>query len=232
VTGCRHPAVVAQAEVDGQVAAGQRVLHVGGGVLLLDGVEGITGHADDVVLGAEELRPVVVDAQAAPAGERGHLGAAVAGAELELVRQAAGVEEARSVELVLVLRPLGLVEQEAVVPDEVSSRKGVGRSLGHQLEAAVDLGVHAGQVEVRGEDVGVLDLVRRRHGPKPCWFQVVSWGRVGPALRPIFTLSLSKQNAVAELLAAIWALSLAFLVSRSVKSLTSAIVSKSTLVLP
>ena len=34
--------------------------------------------------------------------------------------------------------------------------------------------------------------------PKPLWFQVVSCGRVGPALRPIFILSLSKYQPVAE----------------------------------
>ena len=34
------------------------------------------------------------------------------------------------------------------------------------------------------------------------WFQVVAWGRVGPALRPILTLSLFSAKRVAELLGA------------------------------
>ena len=45
-------------------------------------------------------------------------------------------------------------------------------------------------------------------GPRWPWSQVVSWGRVGPALRPILTFSLLRMKAVAELLEAIWAFSL------------------------
>ena len=43
------------------------------------------------------------------------------------------------------------------------------------------------------------------------WFQVVSCGRVGPALRPIFTLSLlQREERSPSCSAAIWALSLTF----------------------
>src|SRR6185295_20414117 len=96
----------------------------------------------------------------------GHFRVAVAGAELQLVGEAPGVEEVAGVELVLLLRPLGLVELERVVPDTAGVDEGglVQPALGDELETAVDLGVQAGQVEVRGEDVGVLDLVRGRLG--------------------------------------------------------------------
>src|SRR4051794_4878256 len=56
------------------------------------------------------------------------------------------------------------------------------------------------------------------------WSQVVSWGRVGLALRPILTLSLLSANRVAELAGVIWALNFRLAVLRSVLSATSAIV--------
>ena len=65
-------------------------------------------------------------------------------------------------------------------------------------------------------------------GPNLPWFQVVSCGRVGPALRPILTLSLLRPNRVAELLAASCALIFRLEVLRSVKSETSEIVRRST----
>src|SRR6185436_1480364 len=107
--------------------------------------------------------------EAGPAGERGDLCLAVAGAELELVRQAAGVEEVRGVALDLLLRALGLHQQEGVVPHEAAVERGIEllraerrAALGHQLEAAVDLRVEAGQIEVAAEDLRVLDLVGGR----------------------------------------------------------------------
>ena len=69
-------------------------------------------------------------------------------------------------------------------------------------------------------------------GPKLPWFQVVSWGRNGPALRPILTLSLCQKNALAELDGVTWPLSLRFqssIVESSLKSLT---VSRSICCLP
>src|SRR6185503_8492100 len=104
-----------------------------------------------------------------PTRQRLDLGLPVAGAELELVRQAAGVEEVRGVALVLLLGAGRLVQQEGVVPDEARIERRVDlaaadadAAFGHQLEAAVDLRVEAGQVEVAAEDLRVLDLVGGR----------------------------------------------------------------------
>src|SRR6185295_19497269 len=89
--------VPAHTQVDRQVARGERVLQVGVGVLLLDVQAAVAGEADQSARAAlDEI------AAAGPAGQRRYLGFAVAGAELELVREAAGVEEVRGVGLVLV----------------------------------------------------------------------------------------------------------------------------------
>src|SRR6185295_13948563 len=82
---------------------------------------------------------------------------------LQLVRDAAGVEERGRIQLLVLLRTRDLGKEEAVVPNagRVEERRNVA-ALGDQLEAAVDLRVETGQVEVRAEDVGVFELVRGR----------------------------------------------------------------------
>src|SRR6185295_13928286 len=102
---------------------------------------------------------------ARPAHPRRRLGRAIAGPVLELVGESTGVEEVGAVELDLILRTLDLLEQEAVVPLEVTVANGEGAApLGSELEAAVDLGVHPRDVEAGAEDLGVLDLPGGRAG--------------------------------------------------------------------
>ncbi len=64
-------------------------------------------------------------------------------------------------------------------------------------------------------------------GPNFDWSQVVSCGRSGPALRPIFTLSLFQAEPEAEFAAVICALILTFDSSRIVLSLKSDTVKRS-----
>src|SRR6185312_6676870 len=126
----------------------------------------IAGQRDDVLSGAEEGRAVVDDARAAPLGQRGHLGLAVAGAELQLVADGSGVEEVGGVRLVLRLRAQGGVEEEGVVPGDgaVDIGRGVEAALGGELEATFDLRVETREVEAGAEDVSVLSLPGRRLG--------------------------------------------------------------------
>ncbi len=77
--------------------------------------------------------------------------------------QAAGIEEGRGVRLLLGLRPLDLLADEAVVPDAVGVEEGVGGGVGEaadrrQEEAAVDVRVEQRCVQARAEDLGVLGL--------------------------------------------------------------------------
>src|ERR1700681_1161307 len=66
-------------------------------------------------------------------------------------------------------------------------------------------------------------------GPKLSWFQVVSCGRVGLALRPSLIFSLCQTKPVAELAVVTWAFSLVFQSLRVVLSLKSLIVNSSIL---
>src|SRR6202043_4180011 len=65
-------------------------------------------------------------ARAGPVDVGRRLRDAVGGAVLQLVAEAAGVEEGRGVRLLLGLRPLDLLEQEAVLPDPLAVEEGVG----------------------------------------------------------------------------------------------------------
>src|SRR6185503_4604577 len=166
--------VEAETRLERQVAEEHRVadvevggLHVVGEVAVLvrlerAGAEAVAGI--DVSLGAhvEEVQAV-----ARPRAERADVGVTVAKAELQLVREAAGVEESRAVDAVLVLRTLGVVVVIAVVRETVAGGAEVpGRRLaaetaldrvaaravvGDELEAALDLRIEAGQVEARAE---------------------------------------------------------------------------------
>src|SRR6185503_14058744 len=146
---------------------GEGVLRVDAVEGLLDGVRLLPVEVDVLVRRAEEAE-VVDPGGVAPVGVGGRLDLAVTRPELELVRQAAGVEEVGGVGLHLLLRPRCLVQQVGVVPDAAGGAVEVSRggttaageaALGNELEAAVDPGVETGEIEVRGEDLGVLDLV-------------------------------------------------------------------------
>src|SRR6185369_17248959 len=114
--------------------------------------------------GRAEVPAVNVVTRTTPPRQRLDVRLAVAGAELQLVADVAGVEERRRVGLELPLRPLRLIEVERVVVDaeHVEEVGGVLAALGNELEAAVHDGVQAGEVEVGVEDVGVLELGSRR----------------------------------------------------------------------
>src|SRR5918996_661076 len=97
------------------------------------------------------------------AGSRVDLDDAVAGAELELVREPAGVEEFRAVHPPLRLRARRLIDVVAVVPDEVVVlERRLVASRRDELEAAVDLGHQAVEIKAGAEDVGILELERGR----------------------------------------------------------------------
>src|SRR6185295_9774235 len=159
--------VVTQTEVRGQIADRDRVLEVRAGVLGLDTDDRVAGDGPERVIGRGVRigTAVGVDLVAVTlgAGKRRLVRGAVADAVLQLVRDAAGVEERGRIQLLVLLRTLDLGEEEAVVPDagRVEERRNVA-ALGDQLETAVDLRVETGQVEVRAEDVGVFELVRGR----------------------------------------------------------------------
>ena len=154
-------AVIAQADVGREVALGERVLEEGAAVLGLDLGVRLADEHQQVGLGVEGE----VDAPGLPVEERRLLRGAIAGAILQLVGGVAEVEEVRGVELALLLRPFELVEEIAVVPDQIRIEEGERRApLGSELEAAVDDRIHAGEVEVVADDLGVLGLVTGRRG--------------------------------------------------------------------
>src|ERR1051325_10043419 len=85
---------------------------------------------------------------------------AVSEAELQLVVRAADVEELRAIEAVLLLRPMNVLGVEVAVINLAGVAPHHGRGFADaavtdQIEAAVDLRPHAGQVEARSEDLRV-----------------------------------------------------------------------------
>ena len=176
-------AVPAQTDLEGQVAEEHRVAHVEVGRLDvvrevrepvdLDRVVPRTGAAVERGVGVEEDQLI-----ARPRKQRADVRVAVADAELQLVRERAGVEEGRAVEAHLILRTLGVVVVVAVVREAVSviaevpgGRKAAQTAVdvvaalavvGDELETTLDLRIETGQVEVRAEHVRVLDLPHGR----------------------------------------------------------------------
>src|SRR5215469_7570632 len=107
----------------------------------------------------------------------------MADAEFELMTDRAGGDERGAVGAVLRLRTDGDGAQVAPMPRPVARRRQVaigrkrvdaaregraaGAIVGDELEASLNLRVETGHIEIRSDDLGVLDLPQRRIGETP-----------------------------------------------------------------
>src|SRR5207253_1110238 len=108
---------------------------------------------------------------AGPCGERIHACMAIAEAELQLVVRLADVEEFRTIDTSLARRANALINE--VVPmrhasigvnpgdgagESASRCRATGACIAHQMESALDLGIHSRKVEAGTEDLCILSL--------------------------------------------------------------------------
>ena len=171
--------VVAEAGAGGQLVELDDVLGIAAGVGVADGIAGLAVGREQV--GARHAAGARDDQAVAPARRRVGVGAAVGGADAELVGHGAELDEGRAVEFGLALRPPGADGEIGVVPDPIAVEIGQrpGAACGGQVEAAADRRKQPGEEERRREHLRVLGP---RHGGTGAAALLVPGRRLG-ALR-------------------------------------------------